>query len=960
MFKSFTLIFSFKSAPLSVLLTLWLLPLLGSAQTTLVNYDFNSATAYPVAPAAAAAGITSAATSSEAYASATGIATGPDAFTANVAGPALGMSNFSGTNTKYFQFSLNGASLPKYSAFKVYVQGYRSSAGATTLTLQYSLNGTAYQPFGSAYTIGAPSSFTEGSFDLSGLPALNAPNSLTFRLLASGSTSTSGTLRIDNFQVQATNTVDPLISSLTPNAVEAGSADFTLAVGGSNFSGGAVVSFHNQALPTTYISATLLTATVPAAAVAVAGSYAVAVASSAGGSVASPPAAFTVTPALPHWKGPAGVGSWFDAANWSTGAVPGSADDVLLDHRFVAGSYTVSFDQNTAVTLKSLTVNPGAGDSIFVLVPASNTVAPAALRLSNTGAGAGALAICSKGVVTNASGADSGAGIEVAGTGATAFIYNGGSYRQASSTSHRLVVENLSAAAGTELGIFDFRLPATGPGSYTLSLSGRTYGTLILRNRPGQATSGYGGAGNSLTIQGNLLIGPGVTFSPALGASLSLMGDVRSQGTLQFKSASPPTTTSQLVLAGTKPQTITGTVLLDAGVGLALNNPAGVTLATPLLLGGPLALNSGTLTTTAVNLLTLSSAASLAGSGGNSTSFVNGPLARQTVAGALSNFTFPVGSGTAFRPVVLNATAQDVTTYLVTPKEGPAADPANLLAGTGALPALTRVSRVRSYTIAPTPAANHFSGTVTLSFGPDDNVNQPAAASFTIGKNSNGAGWQNIGNGGVTIAIPATATTGATGTITSQTFTSFSDFALASTSPEATVNPLPVRLTSFGAVRQTSGAVQITWATASEQRSAYFEVQRSLDGTTFSAIAKVAGYGTTGQAQVYVTQDGAAPATQLYYRLRQVDIDGRAAYSPVVTLAASAAADALVLYPNPAHDQLVVPAPAGTSVQVLDLTGRVLLTISLPPSGEVRVAELPAGTYLMRMGEGRVLRFSKQ
>lgn len=797
------------------------LPWLSWGQTLLVNYDFNALTSsstYPVAPAATAATITSAATSSEGFITYVGTATGSGAFVANATGPALGMSN-SGGAARYFQFTLDGAALPKYSAFKIYLQGQRAGTGATTLTLQYSANGGAYQLFGTTYAPGN-GTFAEGGFDLSGLPALNAPTSLVFRLLASGASGT-GTLRIDNFQVQATNTVDPFISGLAPSTVAAGGPDLTLGVAGSNFAVGAVVSFNGQSLATTYNSAISLTAILPMAAVATPGSYPVVVTNpAASGGASTAATTFVVTNVVPRWTGLAGTSSWFDALNWSTSAVPGPADDVLLDHSFFAASYTVSLDQSTAVSVKSLLVNPGAGDSIFVVVPAANTVATA-LTLSTITAGGVALAIYNKGVVTNASGAVAGSfGIDVAGTGPTFFLYNGGSYRHATAIRHSAVAENLSAVAGTEQGIFDFRLSATAQASSTLTLSGRTYGTLILRNRPGLLATSYSGAASSLTIQGDLLVGPNVAFAPSVSNDLRFAGNVRVQGSLQLKQSA--SATNQVVLGGTKPQVLSGNIVLDPGIGLVVNNPAGASLATSLTLSGPLTLASGPLATSNTNLLTMSGAASL--TGGSSTSFINGPLARQTVAGPVSSLVFPTGSGAAYRPVVLNATAQDATTYLVTQKEGIAAAPTSFLTGTVALPTLTRVSRVRSYTITPNPAANNFSGTVTLSYGPDDSVTQPADASFTIGKNSNNAGWQNIGNGGISVTTAATTTSGAVGTITSQAFTSFSDFALASTSADPTVNPLPVVLTSFGAARQAGQGVQVRWATASEQHSAYFEV----------------------------------------------------------------------------------------------------------------------------------------
>lgn len=944
------------------------LPQLSLGQTTIVNYDFNNLAttiAYPVGPAATAPGITSSATGSQTFAKVAGTATGAGAYTANPTdGEALNITNSGGTG-KYFEFTLGGSSLPKYSAFKIYLQGYRPTSGATTLTLQYRVNSGALIPFGPTYNLATATVFSEGGFDLSGLPELNGPGSLTLRLLASGASGTGG-LRIDNFQVQAVNTVDPLISSLAPGTMEAGSPDFALLVTGSSFRSGAVVSFNGQDLPTTYNSSTSLTAAVPADLVAAAGSYPVTVTNppaAAGSVVASPPAPavnFVVTPAVPHWTGRAGTSSWFAPANWSTGAVPVATDDVLLDHRFVAGSYTVSLDQDKPVSLKSLTVNPGVGDSIFALVPASNTMNPPLTLGSSTGTAMVTLAVYDRGVLTNASGASSGSGINIASSNTTVFLYNGGSYRHTSRTGHAGVAGNLSTVAGTELGIFDFRPPAGTNASATLSASGRSYGTLILRARPGAGgTFSYAGSGTTLTVRGNLLVGPGVTFTTTLSNDLRLAGDLRSQGTLQVKaSTSPVSLVSQLLLAGSQPQTLSGAILLSPTVGLALNNPAGATLAAPLPLAGPLTLTSGALNTSAANLLTLSSTATVVG--GSSTSFINGPLARQTADGAVTDLVFPTGSGTAYRPVMLNATTQTGTTYVVTQKEGPAANRNTLLASSAALPALTRVSKVRSYTITPL-AANNFSGTITLSFGADDQVNAPDNEDLVAGKNS-GPGWENIGRSSVAVTTPAPTGGYASGTITSGTFTSFSDFALARTTTDPAINPLPVSLSAFAARREAAG-VRVTWTTAAERNSHHFEVQRSLDGRTFAAIAAVAGHGTTAQQHQYAALDPAAAAQQLCYRLAQVDNDGQTSFSVVVVLAGAPAAGAvaqLVPYPNPAHERLTVPAPAATLVQVLDLTGRVLLTNSLPPSGELTLAGLSAGTYLLRTAEGRVWRFSKE
>jgi hypothetical protein len=97
----------------------------------------------------------------------------------------------------------------------------------------------------------------------------------------------------------------------------------------------------------------------------------------------------------------------------------------------------------------------------------------------------------------------------------------------------------------------------------------------------------------------------------------------------------------------------------------------------------------------------------------------------------------------------------------------------------------------------------------------------------------------------------------------------------------AAPSPLPVTLLDFTAQLQ-GGAVALAWHTASEVNSARFEVQRSLDGTSFKTLGRVTARGTSTTDTTYPYRDATLPAgaSQLYYRLRQVDLNGTATYSP--------------------------------------------------------------------------------
>ncbi len=174
--------------------------------------------------------------------------------------------------------------------------------------------------------------------------------------------------------------------------------------------------------------------------------------------------------------------------------------------------------------------------------------------------------------------------------------------------------------------------------------------------------------------------------------------------------------------------------------------------------------------------------------------------------------------------------------------------------------------------------------------------------------------------------------------------------------------PLPVGMSAFAAQLQGT-AVRVTWATASEKNNARFVVERSVGGLPFAPVGTVAGAGTSAAAHTYSLLDAKLPAsaTLLYYRLRQVDLDGTSTYSPVraVTLGQAAPLAApLQAYPNPAHETVRVQLPgtegATAPLELFDATGRLMRTQAAPTSGGEAVLPLqglPAGLYVLRCGK---------
>jgi hypothetical protein len=180
------------------------------------------------------------------------------------------------------------------------------------------------------------------------------------------------------------------------------------------------------------------------------------------------------------------------------------------------------------------------------------------------------------------------------------------------------------------------------------------------------------------------------------------------------------------------------------------------------------------------------------------------------------------------------------------------------------------------------------------------------------------------------------------------------------------VAPLPVVLVRFGAERAGSTAL-LAWATATESGSDYFAVERSTDGQVFQELGRVASQGTTTAAHTYQFTDAGllrTGAPLVYYRLRQVDLNGTTAYSTVRTVAVPAT-EALTAhaYPNPttgASLQVAVRAPAAgaATLTVTDALGRpvlvrqVALVAGANSFGVPEAAQWGSGMYVLRVAQG--------
>lgn len=173
----------------------------------------------------------------------------------------------------------------------------------------------------------------------------------------------------------------------------------------------------------------------------------------------------------------------------------------------------------------------------------------------------------------------------------------------------------------------------------------------------------------------------------------------------------------------------------------------------------------------------------------------------------------------------------------------------------------------------------------------------------------------------------------------------------------ATANPLPVTLLSFTGTNKGSSN-QLAWQTTSETNSDYFEVERSDNAILFKKIGeKVLGSGNTNQLTSYSFIDMNYNPTTNYYRLKQIDLDGKFNYSRIIAIENSVN---LTLYPNPANDRLYI----NTDLKILqykitDLSGKRIEDGKVISKSGIPIKNLTPGIYFIQFNN-KVLKFIKE
>ncbi|MEM7299376.1 MAG: T9SS type A sorting domain-containing protein, partial [Bacteroidota bacterium] len=191
-----------------------------------------------------------------------------------------------------------------------------------------------------------------------------------------------------------------------------------------------------------------------------------------------------------------------------------------------------------------------------------------------------------------------------------------------------------------------------------------------------------------------------------------------------------------------------------------------------------------------------------------------------------------------------------------------------------------------------------------------------------------------------------------TGTISS--FIGTNDYSTIGSMTATTV--LPVELTTF-TVSENDGNALLEWSTATELNNEKFEIGHSIDGISFDNIGTAEGSGTTNDPKSYRFQHQTPSAGHNYYRLKQVDYDGKYEYSHVIQLEVDQLSSSLRLFHNPLVNHLLRFSYESSTVpliQITNLSGEQVY-FQKPPAVETMyeldLRKLATGIYLLKVNE---------
>jgi hypothetical protein len=204
----------------------------------------------------------------------------------------------------------------------------------------------------------------------------------------------------------------------------------------------------------------------------------------------------------------------------------------------------------------------------------------------------------------------------------------------------------------------------------------------------------------------------------------------------------------------------------------------------------------------------------------------------------------------------------------------------------------------------------------------------------------------------VNVTAPANATTGFIARVAAKapgTPFAIGDFGSIITNGEwedyIRLTPLPVQLMYFNAIAKGCSA-EVSWATAMEHSSDYFEVEQSMNGTDWKAVKRLEAAGSSSSLKKYSASLSLTSGTNNYLRLKMVDKDGHQEYSMIRVLRCDNRTPILI-WPNPTTMNVQLSGlPEGGTIQIFEVSGKEVIRVNdISVTESISIENLPSAIY---------------
>lgn len=158
---------------------------------------------------------------------------------------------------------------------------------------------------------------------------------------------------------------------------------------------------------------------------------------------------------------------------------------------------------------------------------------------------------------------------------------------------------------------------------------------------------------------------------------------------------------------------------------------------------------------------------------------------------------------------------------------------------------------------------------------------------------------------------------------------------------------LPIELISFEAILKNNIA-HLKWQTLHEVNNDVFIIEYSKDGTQFQPIGTVSSQGDATTVQEYTFDHKNLHAGQHFYRLKQVDFDGKYSYSNIESIQIKSDANQTIVFPNPTTGLIHISGYTDVSYDIINSAG-IKVASGKSNQSTIQMDHLPSGLYIVML-----------